>query len=133
MQYKWKAVLSIGCLVVGLVVITWLPQLLNSPPTSNNNNQYSGVSLTVDYGNGTIRTWTNINLIEPNNSVFNATSQKCIVDYTDYGGGDYFVTGIDGKTSNFWQYWVNGTYASVACTKSMILTGTIILWNCTHS
>ncbi len=87
-----------------------------------------GVVLTIDYGNGTVETLTN--LTGP--SVLNITMDIARVD-VDWYGNLAFVTAINdvynNATSNrWWQYWVNGEYANVAANQYQLSDGDKVEW-----
>ena len=143
LEYKWKVVLSIGCMVIGLVAtVIWLPLLLNTKPassktnTNTNSNSNGGptnpsVNLTVDYGNGTVRAWAYIDIPSSDYSVANLTSQECVVVFK-YNGN--YVSSIDGQTENStqaWLYWVDGVQPGIGCGEYILQSGDAVLWNFT--
>ncbi len=144
MDYKWKAALSLACLVVGLGALVGMQALgaFNALPGGNTGTPaetgpITDVELTVNYGNGTTRVWTGITLTgttTAERSAYMATAQKCTMSYDDYGGGAYFITGIDGKEqdgTHFWQYYVNGEYAGVGACAYVLHSGDSVFWNFT--
>ncbi|OLS12593.1 MAG: hypothetical protein RBG13Loki_3787 [Promethearchaeota archaeon CR_4] len=144
MNKNYKVILSLACFVAGCSVLLVLQSfsVFSVIPGGNtggnvDTDPITNISLTVNYGNGTTRTWTTITLTgttTADRSVYAATAQKCSMSYDDYGGGAYFITGIDGQLQNsthFWQYYVNGKYASVGACAYVLHSQDTIYWNFT--
>jgi hypothetical protein len=98
-------------------------------------NQYrpaaTGISLTVDFGNGTIVNFTGLSA--PN--VYNLTIMIFDVD-ASWAGNLVYINAIDGvyrDQVHGWQYWVNGNYATVAANLYILQDGDSVLWNLTTS
>ncbi len=86
------------------------------------------VSLTVDFGNGTIQEFTSIE--GPN--VLEATNSTTTVDVEWYGDL-VFVTAISGVSQDddanlYWQYWVNGELGPCAANMYILEDGDAIEW-----
>ena len=71
-----------------------------------------GISVSVDFGNGTILEFNNLS----GTTVLNVTSEILNVQIDWYGPFGYIrgIEGVVGAGQNGWQYWVNGVFASVA-------------------
>jgi hypothetical protein len=142
-EYKWKVAFSLVLLVAGIGTLLGMQALgaFNTLPGGNTNPQgdtgpITDITLTVNYGNGTTLTWTEITLTgttTAERSVYAATAQKCEMTYIDYGGA-YFITGIDGREQAdpyYWQYYVNGQYAGIGALTNVLHSGDIVFWNYT--
>ncbi len=87
------------------------------------------ISLEIDYGNSSTRIIQNLS--GPN--VLNITQSIAEVELYYDVWGYAFVTGIDGISSNsnnemYWQYWVNGAYASSASNVFILQDGDVVSW-----
>lgn len=88
----------------------------------------TGVSLTIDFGNGTILSFNGLS----GETVLNVT--RSVVDVQiDWFGDLAFVTAIggvgnDADNDRWWQYWVNGEYASIACNKFWLNDNDSVIW-----
>lgn len=111
-------------------------------PGLNNDNQPSGVnqpinekvSLMLDFGNGEIKTFTDLDFTE-NQNVFDLLKQvteKNNIEllYKDYGGDlGVFIESIGGVKNNndsWWQYWVNNKYSEIGASNYIIQLGDVI-------
>jgi hypothetical protein len=91
----------------------------------------TAVTLTIDFGNGTVYNGTDLageNVLEITQNVYEVGVQ--------WSASLAYVVSIDGvenEPGRYWQYWVNGEYASTACNLYQVGSGDIILWNRTTS
>jgi len=91
------------------------------------------VTVIIDYGNGSIETFTGIDLDSPNTTVFHALLLVASVEY-HYEGPYVFVDAINGVRNNennnnrWWQYWVNGELPMVAANKYYLNSNDIVEW-----
>ena len=94
-------------------------------------------NLMLDFGNGQVRTFNNIEL--PNDSsVFDllkniADQNNLKVDYKDYGEMGALVEAIgdiknDLKNNLFWQFWVNNKYSEIGSSNFKLTDGDIVEW-----
>ena len=79
-----------------------------------------GLSLTVDYNNGSVKMRKNFTLSEKDASALAALEKWCEVEYEQYPSGDVFVKSIyvqknEGKY--YWLYYVNGEFAGVGASS----------------
>lgn len=85
------------------------------------------VTLRIDFGNGTTVTFNGLN----GTTVLNVTDS--VVDVETNWAGDlaYVVSiaGISQDQTHWWQYWVNGKYATVAANWYSLKDGDSVLWN----
>lgn len=93
------------------------------------------VSVTIDYGNGTTKTFSDVYLfrnataLDALRAVANATLQ-----YTEFG---VLVTSVNDISNDWsgagvgWQYWINGKWGNVAADKQILIRGDYVSWNCT--
>lgn len=121
-------------IVAGIMVV-----LLLGTPTSIQATQYdaqaipaaTGITLTVDFGNGTVVNYTELSAPD----VYNLTSTLLEVDAV-WTGNRVFVNAIDGVSqdeNHGWQFWVNGDYATIAANLFVLQDGDSVLWNRTIS
>ena len=88
-----------------------------------------GITLTVDFGNGTIIDYNNLN----GSSVLDVTSSVLDVEVQWYGSFAYIrgIEGLVGEGTKGWEYWVNGEFASIAVNLYSISDGDSIFWKYT--
>ncbi|MGY5859308.1 MAG: DUF4430 domain-containing protein [Candidatus Thorarchaeota archaeon] len=89
------------------------------------------VSLTIDFGNGTVANYTGLSA--PN--VYNLTTMLFDVD-ARWAGDRVYIDAIDGvfrDEIHGWQYWVNGNYSTIAANQYILKDGDFVLWNRTVS
>lgn len=103
-----------------------------APAISISDNGFSpaatGISLTIDFGNGTLQEFTNLN----GTNAYEVTSSVTAVGVEWYGDLVY-VTSISGVAENatanlYWQYWVNGKLGGSAANKYILSDGDSIEW-----
>jgi len=95
------------------------------------------VSLMLDFGDGKIITFNNINVADGQNvfEVLNkvVSENDIVLEYKDYGDMGVFIESIDKiandfKTNRFWQYWVNNEYANVGASNYLLKGGDMVEW-----
>ena len=84
------------------------------------------ITLTVDFGNDTIKVWGDFILTGSKTSVLDALEKYCDVEYDDYGWG-VLVTGIDGAEGD-WLYEVNGEKPGCGADRYYLRDGDDIKW-----
>jgi hypothetical protein len=92
-----------------------------------------GVSLHIDYGNGTTSTHTEVEGL----TVLDITESVAIIQ-VDWTGDLAFVYSINGVSSKeetglWWQFWVNGEFSSVAANLYEVQDNDTIVWRFTDS
>ncbi len=123
---------------VGLITGTIVVLLLFTPsnaqgsqPDTQNTLAATGINLVIDFGNGTVVSFSGLNAT----TVYNLTTMLFDVD-EQWAGDRVFINAIDGvyqDQSHGWQYWVNENYASVASNLYNLHDGDSVLWNRTIS
>lgn len=85
-----------------------------------------GVSLSIDFGNGTIREFYDLN----GSTVLEVTSSVLEVDVQWFGSLAYIrgIEGVVGGGELGWQYWVNGQFATVAVNQYVLHDNDTISW-----
>lgn len=86
----------------------------------------TGINLIIDFENGTILNYTGLD----GTTVLNVTSEVLDVK-AQWTGNLAYVTAIGGVSqdqTHWWQYWVNGEYASVAANWYELNDGDSIEW-----
>ncbi|MHA1882716.1 MAG: DUF4430 domain-containing protein [Candidatus Thorarchaeota archaeon] len=88
----------------------------------------SGLTLIIDFGNGTALTYENIE----GENVLDATNATVEVEQDWYGDSAYVIS-IAGVSSDedaglWWQYWVNDALGPTAANKYEVEDGDIIEW-----
>ena len=89
----------------------------------------SNVELTIDYGNTTQVSYTNLT----GSTVFDILNQTTTVTYTQYAYG-LFIESINGISNNeggsgyYWQYWVNEELGPVAADQYVLSDSGEVLW-----
>jgi len=85
-----------------------------------------GITLTVDFGNGTIREYNNLN----GTTVLEITSSVLDVEVEWFGLFAYIrgIEGLAGEGQYGWQYWINGEFASIAVNQYMLDDNDVVSW-----
>jgi hypothetical protein len=91
-------------------------------PENEKSETVQNISLTIDYGNGTLYNQENFRLTNYKTSAFDAVNTWADVQFTDYGAQGYLIESIDGIEGN-WLYYVNEEYISVAANKYYLQDG----------
>ena len=137
----------LGIILMGMSIITLIirPDFIFSPrddPNQNNPNDDNSIensifnlSLTVDFGNGSIFQQGNITIINENPSVFNLMNSFFTIEFSIYTNG-YLITSINNIANNpsadkNWFYWVNEISPNIASSSLILDSGDRILWNYT--
>ncbi|MFX0055253.1 MAG: DUF4430 domain-containing protein [Promethearchaeota archaeon] len=125
--------LRILMLVIALIVIPVDASSHSVAISHNLRSNASGVSLHIDYGNGTTSTYTEVE----GPTVLNITESVAIVG-VDWTGDLAFVYSINGVSSKeetglWWQFWVNGEFSSVAANFYEVQDNDTIVWRFTDS
>ncbi len=92
--------------------------------------QVIGITLIVDYGDGTVEEWNDITLEGGETTAFDLLDKYCDVKYDDYGDMGYLVTEIDGRKNGQknWLYGVNGESIGYSCSKYNLEDGDVVNW-----
>ncbi|MFW9820728.1 MAG: DUF4430 domain-containing protein [Candidatus Thorarchaeota archaeon] len=85
------------------------------------------ISLIVDYGNGTIRTWEGFELFDYNTTAFDALKTWCEIEYTDYGDMGILVESVDHIKGN-WRFSINDEFPGVSANKYNLQDGDLVKW-----
>ncbi len=85
------------------------------------------ITLIIDYGNGTIRTWEDFELNDYNTTAFDALKEWCEVVYTDYGDMGILVESIDHVKGN-WRFSINDEFPGVSANKYNLQNGDLVKW-----
>ncbi|TFG34726.1 DUF4430 domain-containing protein [Candidatus Thorarchaeota archaeon] len=85
-----------------------------------------GIILSVDFGNGTIREFMDLN----GSTVLDVTSSVLEVQIQWFGSLAYIkgIEGLIGEGEYGWQYWVNGELASIAVNLYLLDNNDNISW-----
>lgn len=84
------------------------------------------ITLNIDFGNGTIREYNNLN----GTTVLEVTSAVLSVEVQWFGSLAYIraIEGLVGEGQNGWQFWVNGEFASVAVNQYVLDNNDVVSW-----
>jgi hypothetical protein len=85
------------------------------------------ITLIVDYGNGSIRTWEDFELSNYNTTAFDSLKEWCEVEYTDYGDMGILVESVDHVKGN-WRFSINDEFPGVSANKYNLKTGDLVKW-----
>ena len=85
------------------------------------------ITLSVDFGDGSVKTWKDFTLTEGKTTVLDALEKYCDVKYEDYGWG-ILVTEIDGVEGD-WVYEVNGEQPGHGADRHYLRDGDTIEWS----
>ena len=113
---------------LSLVLIVMMSLVTSSHAQSNSEAIIAaeGITLTVDFGNGTIRDYHNLN----GSTVLNVTSSVLEVEIQWHGTFAYIrgIEGLVGEGEYGWQYWVNDDFASVAVSHYILHDNDHVEW-----
>jgi hypothetical protein len=121
---------KVACFVVALLLVSPTPMqpfqvdALHIPAAT-------GISLTIDFGNGTITSHSALEATD----VYNLTIGLFEVDAI-WAGNRVYINAIEGvyrDETRGWQYWINGNYATAAANLYNLQDGDSVLWNLTVS
>ena len=111
----------------------------NSEGTQNAITPAYNLTLYIDYGNGTVEKYFNLNLTNvPNVTVLDLLIKVAAVNYSWYGDA-VFVDAINGVFNNennsnrWWQYWVNGKLPMVAANQYYLKNNSLVEWRYWYS
>lgn len=117
-----------NCIPLALVLIVMMSLVSSSQAQSSSEAIVAaeGITLTINFGNGTIRDYNNLN----GSTVLNVTSSVLEVEVQWYGTFAYIrgIEGLVGEGEYGWQYWVNGEFASNAVNLYSLEDGDTVLW-----
>lgn len=119
-HYRILALAAIAVVLFSLLPSTVGIVCADSVPSA------TGIDLTIDFENGTILNFSGLN----GTNVLNITASVIDVE-SQWSGNLAFVTAIGGVSqdeSHWWQYWVNGEYASLAVNWYNLEDGDLIEW-----
>ena len=94
------------------------------------------VSIMVDFGDGRVSTYTDLDLIQ-NETAFELTERIAEVnnigfDFKEYSGLGILVAQIGDKTNGendmYWQYWVNNKSPEIGAGEYLVEAGDAIMW-----
>ena len=144
---NWKVIIVFVGVVVILLAIFSISSVKQIPlPSVSTPQSYSlqeksqeKVSLVIDYGDGKVYNYDipfteGINVFQV---LQTATAGNGIdLKYEEYSGLGALVTQIGpskgGEGRNYWQFWVNGKYATTGATSHIVQPGDIIEWKFTN-
>ena len=111
------------------LVLIVMMSLVNSSHAQSNSGAIiaaEGITLTVDFGNGTIREFNNLN----GSTVLEVTSSVLEVEVRWFGSLAYIkgIEGFIGEGEYGWQYWVNDEFASIAVSLYSLEDNDIVSW-----
>ncbi len=111
LKYFIIAITGVTCFSLLLIVNFNLIYIPIAPPKES----VSGISLIVDYNNGTIRVHKNFTLDNGKTTAFDALDKWCDVKYTDFSWGIFVeeIDGISGGINGGWIYMVNNITPNV--------------------
>ncbi|MHA1293536.1 MAG: DUF4430 domain-containing protein [Promethearchaeota archaeon] len=132
-KFVFIGIIGVSCFTLMFMYYFGFFPYLESPYNTDNENESKSesdvynITLIVDYNNGTIKIRKNFSLEKEHTTVFDALEKWCVLKYTEYPNGDFFITSIDGVEGD-WQYWVNDDYAGVAANKYFLKDFDEIKW-----
>jgi len=118
--------------VIGTVTATYYYQQTMTIRAS-----LSIVSVSIDFGNGTTRVYSEVYLFK-DATALDATRAVSKVTTTYYAGMGSIVTAINGIPNNwnssgkYWQFWVNGVYGTTAADMVVLRNGDKLEWKLTY-
>ncbi|MFW9957257.1 MAG: DUF4430 domain-containing protein [Candidatus Odinarchaeota archaeon] len=113
-----------------LVLILVIVMSLSNPSRVQGSSDFvlaaERITLTIDFGNGTIREYNDLN----GSTVLEVTSSVLDVDIQWFGTLAYIrgIEGFVGEGEYGWQFWVNGEFASVAVNLYTLEDNDTIEW-----
>jgi len=123
-------------MVAGVFITKYQAEL--EQPTIISKPEEITVSLMLDFGDGTIKTYTDIKL-NKNKTVLDLL-KRCSKDVQNHFELDYdihpewgaFIKKIgekeNRKDDKYWQYWVNNIYATIGASQFELKNGDVVEW-----
>jgi hypothetical protein len=130
---NWVDVIKRYALIVISTILLFIQPVTIMSYATIRNSSFSPaadeISITIDYGNQTTRNMNNLT----GANVLEITQMVANVEFYYDTWGFAFVTEIDGlanspQEDSYWQYWVNGEYASTAANTYLVQSGDTIVW-----
>jgi hypothetical protein len=122
-KFALIAILGVACFSSLFIFISnFSVSTLNGPKQ-----EVYDITLIIDYGNGTIITVEDINLINSKTTAFDALNYSCDVSYKDYGEMGYLVEVVNGTYGN-WLFYVNDEYIISAANHYYLNNGDVVRW-----
>ena len=93
------------------------------------------VDLSIDYGNGDIQTFPSQELRSGDSVLTLLEKSGVALEKRNFPGVGVFIEAINGvhNTGNYyWQFWVNGEYATVGASQYALRNGDEVLWKRTN-
>jgi len=116
-----KLILAVILIVVGI---------LSNPPLVQGKSEVvvaaEDITLTIDFGNGTIREFNDLN----GSTVLEVTSSVLEIEVRWFGPLAYIksIEGLAGEGEYGWEYWVNDEFASIAVNLYSLEDGDTVSW-----
>ncbi len=115
-------------LIILVAILCIQPGIVSTPQSQPVIPSSSGLTLIIDFGNGTALTYENVE----GTNVLDATNATVEVE-NDWYADSAFVTSIAGVPNDpdaglWWQYWVNDELGPTAANKYEVEDGDVIAW-----
>ncbi len=115
-------------LVVASLTLGMLNLFVEGAPEGQFTPSASGISLRIDFGNGTIQEFHDLE----GNNVYEITNDSTSVEGNWFGDLVYVysISGVSehDTSDRYWQYWVNGVRAGIAANKYILQDDDVIEW-----
>ncbi len=121
-QVKNSLIIIVGVSLLAFLLIFNF-SLYKKPETLESVN---GISLSIDFNNGTVKSRLNFTLDNGKTTVLDALDKWCEIDYDNFGWG-IIIREID-NVRGFWIYKVNGFGPSVGASAYTLKDGDLIEW-----
>ena len=117
-----------SALIVLSLTLGMLNLFVEGAPEGRFTPSASGITLSIDFGNGTIQEFHNLE----GNNVYEVTNESTSVEGNWFGDLVYVysISGVSEQDSSdqYWQYWVNGVRAGIAANKYVLQDDDVIEW-----
>jgi len=119
--------------IFGMMVILTITSGLQIPvmtsyPESKFIPSATGISLNIDFGNGTVHEFQNLE----GTNVYEVTDNVTTVEAEWFGDLAYIfsISKVDENDNSdlYWQYWVNGELGATAANKYILQDGDFVQW-----
>lgn len=123
-RYKLTIIAVLG--IICFSMLLWFNFSLYKGPVNEKKDIVNGISLIVDYNNGSIKNHNNFTLENGKTTAFDALDKWCDIRYMDYGWG-IIVVEIDGVEGG-WIYLVNDYSPNVGALVWSLNDGDEVKW-----
>ena len=118
-------------LIVLLITVVVSPNMYGVDGFSSTSSETTSISLQIDFGNETMLDFEELS----GDNVYEVTDSVVEIEVDWYGNLVYVHTieGVSNSQEEYWQYWVDGEYATEAANTYSLRGNETIVWRLTSA